>query len=436
MSATGERGSSSGRPTATVAYADRARVSPAALGETVAAPVSDTLVTKTASVAAPALTGGVRSTVLPRGTRSVGGAHHVEVEGKVRYETLRPLGAGGQAEVSLARDHDIDRPVALKRLLPERNDEASVLRFTEEIRTVGQLEHPNIVPIHDVGVDEEGKFFFVMKYVEGETLESIIGKLRDGDEDYRRRYSFEYRMQICNEILRGVEHAHQLGILHRDLKPGNVMIGSLGEVVVMDWGLAKRMAEVEIPAAVVAEEPAGSDTISEKARLFQTQAGALLGTPAYMAPEQAEGKAADARSDIYSLAVMFYEFLSLRHPRAEHETVQAMLASVILEPMTIMRVFGDFTKAGAPAALAHFVRHGLERDPAHRYQSVALMRQRLELVREGKAPIECHVTFTQRILQATSRAVNRHPFIVAASLLGVSVGVVVAGVELALSMAR
>jgi serine/threonine-protein kinase len=125
--------------------------------------------------------GALRATVLPR-------IEHVEGEGrlvvaeKTRYEPIRALGAGGQAEVSLARDHDIDRVVAIKRLLPGRDDQGSVLRFVEEIRAVGQLEHPNIVPIHDVGVDERGQYFFVMKYVEGETLDSIIGKLRAGDE--------------------------------------------------------------------------------------------------------------------------------------------------------------------------------------------------------------------------------------------------------------
>ncbi|MCU1282387.1 MAG: Serine/threonine protein kinase PrkC, regulator of stationary phase, partial [bacterium] len=302
--------------TKTLAYADRARQTPA-LDETLAAPASPTL-----SIGAT-LVSGVRSTVLPR-LELRGEARHVVVDGRLRYEPLRALGAGGQAEVTLARDHDIDRAVALKRLLPERNDEASVLRFAEEIRAVGQLEHPNIVPIHDVGVDAEGRYVFVMKYVEGETLESIIGKLRAGDEGYQRRYTAEYRLQICNEILRGVEHAHALGIVHRDLKPANIMVGALGEVVIMDWGLAKRIGEAE-PRAVGAA-PADD----ERARLFQTQVGALLGTPAYMAPEQAEGRldAIDARSDVYSLAVMFYEFLCLRHPREKLTTVAEMIAAI------------------------------------------------------------------------------------------------------------
>ncbi len=431
-------------PTATLAYADRPRavpvkdtvVSPSpvgamALGETVAAPSA----TKT-TASLTAVGGAVRSTVLPRIVRTLGAASQVVVEGKPRYEAVRPLGAGAQAQVTLARDHDIDRAVALKQLLPEQNDDASVLRFTEEIRTVGQLEHPNIVPIHDVGVDESGRYFFVMKYVEGETMESIIERLRSGDPEYARRYTPEYRLQICNEVLRAVEHAHELGVIHRDLKPGNVMIGSLGEVVVMDWGLAKRIDDPADPSgepapamAAPAERPVAD---SERARLFQTQTGALLGTPAYMAPEQAAGKldAVDARSDVYSLAVMFYEFISLTHPRAEHQTVAEMIVSVVHDPVPLFRVLGDFGRVGAPATLAHFVRHGLERDPAARYASVRAMRERLDAVRDGRAPIECHVTFTHRVLRAVTRTADRHPYLLLGLFGATAVGLVGGAVQL------
>ena len=342
------------------------------------------------------LDGGERSTVLPRVENGAGVARLV-LAGKPRYQPVRPLGAGGQAEVTLAHDQDIDRPVAVKRLLPELVNDDAVLRFAEEIRTVGQLEHPNIVPIHDVGVDGDGQYYFVMKYVEGETLEAVISKLRAGDAATLRKYTPEYRLQICNEILRGVEHAHGLGILHRDLKPANIMIGSLGEVVIMDWGIARRAGTVEQP-------------------------GALLGTPAYMAPEQAAGRLdqLDARSDVYSLAVTFYEFLALRHPRGEQTTVQDMLAAVVRDDLSKSPVLADFSRAGSPAAYGHFVRHGLAHDPAQRYPSVTAMRERLELVRDGKAPVECPITFTQRVLDGAARGANRHPLaLMGAYVLGV-----------------
>ncbi len=358
-----------------------------------------------------------RTTVLPR-VADRSGAAPVD---RLRYEEMRPLGAGGQAEVTLTRDHDIDRVVAIKRLLPDRRDDAAVLRFTEEIRTVGQLEHPNIVPIHDVGVDGDGQYFFVMKYVDGETLDAIIARLRAGDPAYLRRYTAEYRLQICNEVLRGVQYAHELGVLHRDLKPSNVMVGAMGEVVIMDWGLAKRIAAPE-PAPV---EQRASRATSERARLFETQAGALLGTPAYMSPEQAAGRVIDARSDLYSLAVVFYEFLCLRHPRAQCESVAEMIAAVCEEPIGKLQILGDFGRVGAPAALAHFVRHALDRDPQQRYPSAAAMRERLESVRDGVAPIECHVTFTQRVLHAIERAVDRRPIFTLGVLLAVGATVVI-----------
>jgi serine/threonine-protein kinase len=354
------------------------------------------------------LDGGERSTVLPRVENGAGVARLV-LAGKPRYQPVRPLGAGGQAEVTLARDQDIDRPVAVKRLLPGQVNDDAVLRFAEEIRTVGQLEHPNIVPIHDVGVDGHGQYYFVMKYVEGETLEAVIGKLRDGDAAYLRKYTPEYRLQICNEILRGLEHAHGLGILHRDLKPANVMIGSLGEVVIMDWGIARRAGAVEQP-------------------------GSLLGTPAYMAPEQAAGRlhAMDARSDVYSLAVTFYEFLALRHPRGDHKTVPEMLAAVVSHEISKSQLFADFTRAGAPAAYAHLVKHGLAHDPAQRYPSVTAMRERLELVRDGKAPIECPITFTQRVLDGAARGANRHPIALISAYVIAALAVLAAGATLLL----
>jgi serine/threonine-protein kinase len=397
------------KPTTTLAYSARTKPTPAqaqsGIDDTVAAPTS-----ATATAAAP-LASQVRTTVLPRLSRA-SGTRAVVLDGKPRYEPLRKLGAGGQAEVTLAKDHDIDRTVAVKRLLPERRDDGSVLRFAEEVRTVGQLEHPNIVPIHDVGVDEAGQYFFVMKYVEGETLETVIEKLRANDPAYVAKYTPEYRVQIANEILRGVQHAHELGVLHRDLKPANVMVGSLGEVVVMDWGMAKRISD----AAGDAEAPAvEAPAATERERLFQTQAGALVGTPAYMSPEQASGHVdkIDERSDVYSLAVMFYELFSLKHPRANCNTVAEMIASVSHEKIAIGKLMTDFLGAGAPAALAHFVRHGLGVDPKERYQTVADMRTRLDKVRDGTAGVECHVTFVQRILRGVSHAVDRYPMTLA-----------------------
>ena len=140
-----------------------------------------------------------------------------------RYEKIKDLGRGGMGEVSLVRDNDIGRIVALKRLFkPPSGDPSGLLRFISEVRTVGQLEHPNIVPIHDVGLDENGNYYFVMKYVDGETLEHVITKLAAGDPYYHQRYPVDVRLEIFMGLLRALQYAHDQGIVHRDIKPATL----------------------------------------------------------------------------------------------------------------------------------------------------------------------------------------------------------------------
>ena len=190
--------------------------------------------------------GNARSTVLPR-VEWEGPHPKVKPSERHRFEELGLLGEGGMGEVVLAQDHDIERTVALKRL-PENCDLGRVLRFVEEIRTVGQLEHPNIVPVHDVGVDANGRYYFVMKHLRGETLESIIARLKAGDA--HSRFTMQVRLQVFLSILNALAYAHQQGFIHRDLKPANIMVGPYGEVTVMDWGLAKRIRTPDRPSDV------------------------------------------------------------------------------------------------------------------------------------------------------------------------------------------
>ncbi|MBK6534374.1 MAG: serine/threonine protein kinase [Deltaproteobacteria bacterium] len=139
--------------------------------------------------------------------------------------------------------------MAIKRLRPEHANTSALLRFAQEVRTIGSLEHPNIVPVHDVGIDEEGKHYFVMKYVEGETLESVIEKLQAHDPATERRFPIEARAQLFLGILRAVQYAHARGIIHRDIKPANIMVGPYGEVMLMDWGLARPVRVAERPGS-------------------------------------------------------------------------------------------------------------------------------------------------------------------------------------------
>ncbi|MFO0653240.1 MAG: serine/threonine-protein kinase [Polyangiales bacterium] len=370
----------------------------------------------------------MRTTVLPR----------VAFEGEIpqlvsatreRFESAKVLGRGGVGEVLLARDNDIDRPVAIKRLLPELDDLGIVARFVDEIRVHGSLDHPNIVPVHDVGVDAEGRFYYVMKFVEGETLEDIIEKLMKGDAEYHARYPFERRVEIFRQVLRGVQYAHARGVVHRDLKPANVMVGRYGEVLVMDWGLARRIhADApkfptdDVSKTLTAPKAAGEQPSAR----MRTMAGSLLGTPAYMSPEQARGDndRVDERSDIYSLCVMFHELLTLEHYLSGKSTVAACLVGVQSDEVPFASSLTNKHQAIVPADLGHFIRHGVSKNPSERYRSVTEMLDRLQRIEDGHCPVECPATMMKRMSTETAHAVDRRPFVV--------LGAVVTAIALAL----
>ncbi len=372
---------------------------------------ADSRMVPSSPISGSSLPNSLRTTVLPR-VELVDAKPKIVADGKVRYELAHTLGEGGVGEVIKARDNDIERDVAIKRLRTEmQGSHATVLRFAEEVRTVGKLEHPNIVPIHDVGVHPNGEYFFVMKYVEGETLENVIDKLAAGDPEYHAKYNFERRVEIMMSILEAIAYAHSKKLIHRDIKPANVMIGPYGEVMVMDWGLAR---EIRGPEPIV--DTTSPDT-SEPRKLFHTQLGTLLGTPAYMSPEQARGESLDERSDIYSLCVMFYELLSLHHPHAKEQTLDAMLEAVKnkVPPHAVMH---DAPIQGAvPADLSWFLNTGLRKDKSQRYQSIAEMIIRLRQHATGDFPIQCPFTFSMRMTTIMRRAIARRPFIMSAVFL-------------------
>jgi serine/threonine-protein kinase len=331
-----------------------------------------------------------------------------------RYATLRVLGKGGMGEVDLVEDRDIGRTVAMKRLLAGQAGPGAVARFVDEVRTIGRLEHPNIVPIHDVGIDERGRFFFVMKYVDGETLESILDKVREGNPDYQRRFDLPRRVQIFQQILRALQFAHERGIIHRDIKPANVMVGRFGEVVLMDWGVARTIGgRTSGPDTAALGGPMGGPPDAMPAsRASTTRVGALIGTPLYMSPEQARGAndQLDQRSDLYSATLMFHEMLGLEHLRAHHKTLTSLLhaAQTDLPPgATTMFAKTPFKAVGAE--YAHYVKRGLGLDPEDRFQSATEMLDGLHLILSGRFKIQCPVTFMKRGSLAAAQLVDRSP---------------------------
>ncbi len=312
-----------------------------------------------------------------------------------RYQRLQALGEGGGGEVDLWHDQDIDRNVAVKRLKNAGAAEA-VAQFVQEVHTTGQLEHPGIVPIYDVGQDAEGRYFFVMKHVEGENLEQIITQLRAGNREYLQRFSPEANTNIFMQILQSVKYAHNKGFIHCDIKPANIIVGPFGEVMVLDWGLAQQpRAATTLPV-----------TRDRNARPVR-----LSGTPDYMSPEQAMGEQAgiDVRTDTYSLCVLFYELITHHYYLRPASTLYGRIAAVLSEePLSALQMHHKY---GAPPELTNFIRYGLAKNPAQRYQSVDEMIEKLQAVINGEIPVVCPCTGVKRFAHHYGDFLNHHPII-------------------------
>jgi eukaryotic-like serine/threonine-protein kinase len=278
------------------------------------------------------------------------------------YEILAPLGAGGMGEVYRARDTRLGRSVAIK-VLPERISLSrdSRERFEREAKTISQLAHPHICALYDVG--EEGSVaYIVMEYLEGQTLADRLAK---------GALPLDQAFVYAREIASALDAAHRRGIVHRDLKPGNVMLTRAG-VKLLDFGLAKFLRP---------ETGVGDATSALTEEKDVTRDGAIVGTLAYMAPEQLEGKGADARSDIFALGAVIYEMVTGR--KAFSGSNQASLLSNVMtaEPPRI-----SATMPAAPPALDRLVRVSLAKDPADRWQSAHDVGLELDGIREAGSP--------------------------------------------------
>jgi len=212
-----------------------------------------------------------------------------------RYDLGPVLGRGGMGEVRLARDLRIDREVAVKLMRVEHRDPDTIARFFREAHIQGALEHPAVVPVHDLGIDRAGNPYFVMKRLAGITLADVLAQ-PERLAKWPRRLLLARLVDICLAI----ELAHTRGVVHRDLKPANLMLGDFGEAYVLDWGLARVVADTAIVVA----------PLSGDHRPGETAVGALLGTPGYMAPEQVQGAEIGPGTDVFALGCVLYEILA------------------------------------------------------------------------------------------------------------------------------
>ncbi len=268
--------------------------------------------------------------------------------------------------------------------------------------------------MYDVGVDEQGQHFQVMQFLEGETLEAVIDRLRADDPAAHARFTHAYRAQVFAAILEAVEYAHARGLIHRDLKPANVMIGPHGEVTVLDRGIAKRVGDAgpDAPAEAGADAPPAGVQPADAPppRLVKTIARTILGTPRYMSPEQVTGdpSAVGARSDVYSLGVMFWEFMSLRHPYEDLTKVAEIVAALSSQEISTNWLMITRIRAAAPCEWAWFARRATYRDPAKRHPSARAMLLDLRRVQRRKFPASCPTTLAKRSMHEVDFWIDRH----------------------------
>ena len=310
-----------------------------------------------------------------------------------RYRRGALLGAGGMGEVRLFDDRASGRAVALKAIRGGQHA-AAARRFAREARIQAQLEHPAIVPVYDLGVDDAGALYFTMKRVRGESLGDVLTALRAGDAEVARRYSQRKLLGVLATVAMAIEYAHSRGVIHRDLKPSNVMLGPFGEVYVLDWGLADVVGATGEPVATVgaasAADAADADPIShagdvplvDSSLRPDTQAGALIGTPGYLAPEQVRAGQSriDRRCDVYALGVLLFELVAGAKLHAGDNLADVLLSTLNTDGASpLERVPGS----SAPPELDALCRRATRRDPAERLPTAAAFARALEDYLDG-----------------------------------------------------
>ena len=329
-----------------------------------------------------------------------------------RYRLLGEVARGGMGAVVRVWDEELKRTSAMKIVLGRESEsgaastplDARLLdRFLSEAQITGQLDHPNIVPVHELGVWEDGRTYFTMRLVNGEDLSKIYARVREASDGWTRERALGVLLKVCE----AVSYAHSKGVVHRDLKPSNVMVGKFGEVYVMDWGLARVLGasdqhdlrlrpQLPLPTSAVRTRRASERSDNPDSPLM-TMDGDVVGTPSYMAPEQARGELArvGAHSDVYSIGAMLYELLAgiaPYTPDSGRASAHTILAAVLHGPP---RSLGEMA-VSAPDELVSIVERAMSRDVAQRYSCTVELADDLRAYLEGRVVAAHRTGFVTR----------------------------------------
>ena len=302
-----------------------------------------------------------------------------------RYKFIRSIGFGGMKGVLLVHDRDTNREMAMA-IMPDFREKTSgeLERFAREAYLTANLEHPNIVPIYDIGIDESGSPFFTMKYLRGFSLDTLLQRLRKGDSRENQEYSLQRLLLIFHRICNAVGFAHTRGVCHLDLKPGNVNVSDFGETFVIDWGLARKM--------------------DEKGGITAVEAG-VRGTLGFMPPEQFDTRTKlplNARSDIFALGAILYSILALEAPcngKPMEEVMRMCASGTVPKPSEVAPDFWH-----VPASLEAVVRKAMAPHPKNRYPNVQALKDDILAYSAGFATKAEHAS----TLKKSTLFINRH----------------------------